>query len=140
MTREQIEALVKSRDRAWAERSADALAAHYAEDAVVESPTHGTLKNRAAIRSVFATWLDAFPDVIFTQTDLLVEGDRAAVFFKITGTHMKPFAAIPASGRQVQIDGVLLMRFRDGAIVHEKRYYDSTALLVQIGVLKAKPV
>ena len=140
MTRDEIEALVKSRDRAWAERNADALAAHYAENAIVESPTHGTLKNRAAIRSIFATWLDAFPDVTFRQTDLIVEGDRAAVFFTVAGTHIKPFAAIPATGRHVEIDGVLLMRFEDGLIVHEKRFYDSTSLLVQIGVLKAKPM
>lgn len=40
----------------------------------------------------------------------------------------------------MEIHGAILLTFRDGKIVREKRYYDSTALLVQIGVLKAKPM
>ena len=62
------------------------------------------------------------------------------MFFRSTGTHRKPFATIPASGRPMEIRGVFVMTFRDGRIVHEKRYYDSTSLLVQIGVIKPKPL
>jgi steroid delta-isomerase-like uncharacterized protein len=107
---------------------------------VVESPTHGTLTTRDAIRGVYATWFDAFPDLRFVRTDLLVEGDRAALFFTSTGTHRRPFATIPPSGRHMEIRGVFLMTFRDGLIAHEKRYYDATSLLVQLGVIKPKPM
>ena len=140
MTRDEVVAILRRRDRAWIDRDADALAADHAEDAVVESPTHGTLTTREAIRNVYAMWFDAFPDLKFIQDDLIVEGDRAALFFTSTGTHMKPFASVPATGRHVSIRGVFMMTFRDGLIVHEKRYYDSTSLLVQIGMLKAKPM
>jgi steroid delta-isomerase-like uncharacterized protein len=140
MTREDVERFLERRDRAWFDRDPDALAADYTDDAVVESPTHGKLTTNAAIRNVYATWFDAFPDVKFTHNDLVVEGDRAAVFFTVTGTHMKPFATIPATGRRMEIRGVLLMQFRDGRIAHQKRYYDATSLLLQIGVLKAKPM
>lgn len=140
MTREDVERFLARRERAWFDRDPDALAADHAEDGVVESPTHGRLTTREAIRGVYATWFDAFPDLKFVRNDLIVEDDRAALFFTSTGTHMKPFATIPSSGRQMAIQGVFLMTFRDGLISHEKRYYDSTSLLVQIGVLKAKPL
>ena len=35
--------------------------------------------------------------------------------------------------------GVLVFELRDGKITHERRLYDFTGLLVQVGVLKAKP-
>jgi steroid delta-isomerase-like uncharacterized protein len=140
MTRDEVERFLKRRERAWFDRDPAALAEDHAENGVVESPTHGRLTTREAIRAVYATWFDAFPDLRFIQDDLLVEGDRAAVFFTSTGTHMKPFASVPATGRAMTIHGVFVMTFRDGLIAHEKRYYDATALLVQIGVLKAKPM
>jgi steroid delta-isomerase-like uncharacterized protein len=140
MTRAELDAFFARRERAWHDRDPDALAADHADDCIVESPTHGTLSSREAIRAVYATWFDAFPDLRFNRDDLLVEGDRAALFFTSTGTHVKPFASIPATGRHMSIRGVFVMTFRDGRIVHEKRYYDSTSLLLQIGVLKAKPM
>ena len=140
MTREDVERFLARRERAWFDRDPDALAADHAENGVVESPTHGRLTGREAIRAVYATWFDAFPDLKFVRDDLVQEGDRAALFFTSTGTHMKPFATIPPTGRHIAIRGVFLMTFRDGLISHEKRFYDSTALLVQIGVLKAKPM
>ena len=140
MTRDEVERFLKRRERAWFDRDPSALAADHTEDGIVESPTHGTMTSRDAIRQVYATWFDAFPDLKFIQDDLIVEGDRAAVFFTSTGTHKKPFASVPATGRQMTIRGVFIMTFRDGLIAHEKRFYDSTALLLQIGVLKAKPM
>lgn len=140
MTREEIERFLAARERAWQERDADALADGHAEQGVVESPMHGKLSSRAAIRGVYATWFEAFPDLRFVRDDLIVEGERAALFFTSSGTHTRPFATIPPTGRPMEVRGVFVMTFRDGLIVHEKRYYDSTSLLVQIGVLKAKPV
>lgn len=140
MTREDVERFLKRRARSWSDRDPDALAADHAEDSVVESPAHGRITTRAAIRSAYATWFDAFPDLKLVHNDVLAEGDRAAVFFTSAGTHMKPFASIPASNRRVEIHGVSVMTFRNGLIVHEKRFYDATAFFLQIGVLKAKPM
>ena len=140
MTRDEVSAFVRRRERAWLERDPATLAADHADVGVVESPTHGTVYGRDAIRGVYATWFEAFPDLKFVHDDFVVEGDRLALFFSMSGTNLKPFGSIPASGRNMIVRGVLLMTFRDGLIVSEKRYYDSTSLLVQIGVIKAKPV
>ena len=94
----------------------------------------------AAIRNIYDTWFDAFPDLEFRQNDLLVDGNRAVLFFTISGTHMKAFGGVPATKRHVEIRGVLLFELRDDKVVHEKRLYDSTSLLMQIGVIRAKPM
>lgn len=140
MTRDDVERFRQRRERAWFDRDPDALAADHAENCVVESPAHGQITTRAAIRAAYATWLEAFPDLKLRHDDVLVDGDRLAVFFTSTGTHMKPFASIPATKRRMEIHGVSVMTFRDGSIIHEKRYYDSTGFFLQIGAIKAKPL
>jgi steroid delta-isomerase-like uncharacterized protein len=140
MTRDEVQRFIDRRNRAWFDRDADALAADHSETCTVESPTHGELRGRTAIREIYATWFDAFPDLRFNHDELVLEGDRVALFFTASGTHMKPFGTVPASKRPMTIRGVFLWTFVDGVIVHEKRYYDSMSLLMQIGVLKAKPM
>ena len=43
------------------------------------------------------------------------------------------------SGKPALVPIVAVYRLADGQIVHERRIYDFTGMLVQIGVLKAKP-
>ena len=47
---------------------------------------------------------------------------------------------MPATGRPFHLAVVFLYELRDHKIVRERRIYDFTGLLLQIGVLKAKPV
>ena len=46
---------------------------------------------------------------------------------------------LPATGRQFKFPVVAVFTLEGGLIVHERRIYDFTGLLTQIGVLKAKP-
>jgi predicted ester cyclase len=43
------------------------------------------------------------------------------------------------TGRAIKIAIVFLYDFRDGLIVTERRIYDFTSVLIQVGMLKAKP-
>jgi hypothetical protein len=47
---------------------------------------------------------------------------------------------VPPTGKPFRVPMVLVNTLKNGQIVHERRIYDFTGLLVQIGVLKAKPV
>jgi ketosteroid isomerase-like protein len=46
---------------------------------------------------------------------------------------------LPPTGKPFRLPAVFLYELRDGRIVRERRIYDFTGLLVQVGVLKAKP-
>ena len=46
---------------------------------------------------------------------------------------------LPPSGRSFRYAAVFLYELKDRQIVRERRISDFTGLLVQIGVLKAKP-
>jgi len=47
---------------------------------------------------------------------------------------------LPATGQPFRVPAVFLFELRAGQIVRERRIYDFTGVLVQIGVLKTKPV
>jgi uncharacterized protein (TIGR02246 family) len=139
MTRDEVADLFKRRESDWRGRNAAALAADHAADGVVISPTGGVLEGRDEIRRVYNLWVTAFSDLTMTPSDLLVDGDRAVLISSISGTHAGDFFGMPASGRRVQVVCASIYTFRDREIVHERRILDFTGVLIQVGVLKAKP-
>ncbi|HEX6464412.1 MAG TPA: ester cyclase [Vicinamibacterales bacterium] len=139
MTRDDILALLVRRTAAWKARDAPALAAMHAHSGVVASPAGGVLEGRQEIERVSRLWFAAFPDLITTEDAVLVDGNQAVQIFRFSGTHAGEFFGLPATGRHVEVAMASLLTLRDGFITEERRIYDFTGVLVQVGVLKAKP-
>ena len=63
-----------------------------------------------------------------------------AVFSDVVATHMDEFFGMPATNKRLDMRLARSLRFNDaGLIAHERRIYDFTGVLLQIGVLRAKP-
>jgi predicted ester cyclase len=62
-----------------------------------------------------------------------------AQFFKSHATHTSEVFGVPATGRKFEVQGVLVFYFKDGKIIKERRLYDFTSMLIQLGFLKARP-
>ena len=139
MTRDQIVDLFDRRMNAFNDHDVESFADVYAEDAVVESPLGGTHQGRAAIADVIAALLGALSDATFSQDALIIDGDDVVQVFTMSGTDTGGFMGMAPSGRPAQLPIVNVCRVADGHITHERRIYDFTGMLVQIGVLKAKP-
>ena len=140
MTRDEILQLLARRSEAWRRLDVKALVADYADDAVVESPVAGgPTQGAEQIKQVFQTYFAAFPNLEMEQGEVLVDGSRAAVMATFSGSDSGGFMGMPPTGRQVTIPMVFLYEFKDGKIVRDRRIYDFTGTLVQIGTLKAKP-
>lgn len=139
MTREDIVRLFDRRIQAFNEHDVEEFADTYSETAVVESPLGGTHQGRAAIAGVVASLLTALPDARFTLDELVIDGDRVVQVMTLSGTDTGGFMGMAPSGRPAQLPMVVVCRVADGLIVHERRIYDFTGMLVQIGVLKARP-
>ncbi len=141
MNRDEIVALFARRDEHWRQRDSAALAADFTDDALAESPMQGKLAGAARIREVYEQWFTAFPDVLFKTDDLFVDGARVVQFFTISGTQTRPFGGLGATGRKFQVTGVSVSTLSEsGRITHERRVYDVTSMLVQLGALRAKPI
>jgi ketosteroid isomerase-like protein len=139
MTREEILAFLQRQSAAWAAHDAAALARGYAPHAIVTSPTGGVLEGPADVERIFRKWLSAFPDLKFQSDDVLIEGDRVVQIARVSGTHTGEFFGVGPTGRKVDVVCALLMTLADGLIVQERRILDFTGVLIQVGVLKARP-
>jgi len=140
MTRAEIDQMFQRRQQVWKRRDAEALGSFHAEDGIVKSPIFGTLKGRKAITESYVNLFKTFADWDIETTRLVVEGASAAQSFTAQATHTHDLFGVPATHRRCEIHGVLFMDLdADGKVKREDRFYDFTSLLLQIGVLKAKP-
>ena len=139
MTHDEILALLDRRRMAIAYRDERGLAALYAETIWLESPLAGLAVGRDA--AVKATWafFEAFPDVTIDEETFAIDGDRVAIIAHVGGTHRGEIMGLPPSGRAFRLLSTFVFLLRDKRIVEERRIYDFTGMLIQIGVLKAKP-
>jgi len=139
MTREEIIDLFARRETAFNNQDVETLMTLFADDAVVESPLGGTHQGRSAIGAVTGAFLDAFSDATMTTDDLIIDGDRVVHVFTMSGTDTGGLMGMEPSGKPALLPMVVVCRVANGLIVRERRIYDFTGMLVQIGVLKAKP-
>jgi steroid delta-isomerase-like uncharacterized protein len=139
MTKDETARFYDRWHHAWAAQDVTALANLYAADCKVTSPMFGAMQGRAAVAESFKRLFKAFPDWKLKTEQLIVQDDRAAIVFSTTATHSAEFMGLPATGRTAKVTGVLVQRLDDNEIEEELRLYDFTALLVQVGVLRAKP-
>jgi steroid delta-isomerase-like uncharacterized protein len=141
MTRQEITELMQRLEDAFVRRDTATLVGLHAEDGVVESPlAGGTARGREAIGRVYQALFHSFPDVTQKADAPLIDGNRAVLVARLSGTDRGGFMGTQPSGRSFDIPCVLLFEFENGLIARERRIYDFTGLAVQVGAIKAKPV
>jgi len=140
MTRADIVAFFEARQVAYDNFDAARLAEDYADSCVVDSPTGGTHTGRSAVQKVLQAVFDAFLDMTIRTDSLVIDSDHVAQALSIEGTNMGGFLGLSASGKPFRLTAVFLYELKDRHIVRERRIYDFTGMLTQIGVLKTKPV
>ena len=134
-----IQALLDQRAHAWARRDAAALAADYGDDAVVTSPMFPRAEGRDAIQASFEKLFRIFPDWDIAFEDPCVTGNRAMLTGRVRATQRGDFMGIAGSGRRMEFECVLILDFENGLIQRERRIYDFTGVLIQLGVIRGKP-
>lgn len=138
MTREETTRFLDRWQQAWDARDPTALANFYATDCRIKSPMFGLVQGRAAVLESFRKLYTAFPDWTLKMEQPIIDGNRVAIVCSTTATHSAEFMGLPATGRKAQVSAVLVLRLGEATVEEELRLYDFTALLVQVGVLRAK--
>ncbi len=75
----------------------------------------------------------AIPDRVDVIEQVIAEGDRVGMLFRVTGTHTGNFFGIPPTGRKIDLYEVALLRIAEGRMVEGWFMMDETALLKQLG-------
>jgi len=87
-----------------------------------------------AFRDYYSDILSTVPDARYEVDDLIAEGDRVVVRWRLLGTHQGEFRGIPPTGRPIVLKGIAIYRVEDGRLVERWVVSDLAGVLEQIKV------
>lgn len=118
-----------------------ALGACYADDCEVFSPIFHTLRGRAEVERSWRELFKALTERKIRVDDIVVDSDnrgRAVLVVTAQSIHRGEIFGMPGTGRAIENQVAFILTFDGGLIARERRIYDFTRLLMQLGVLRAK--
>jgi len=142
MTSDEIRSFLDRFVRAWEKQDVPALGACYTDDCTVVSPIFHTLRGRAQVERSYRDLFRAFANPSIHVDDTVIstgEPPRAVIVWTVQSIHAGEIFGVPGSGRRIERTSAYIMTFRGGLIGSERRVYDFTNMLMQLGVLKARP-
>jgi steroid delta-isomerase-like uncharacterized protein len=117
---------------AWNSHDPDKIAALFADDAVHEDATLGTVnRGGAEIRKFAKQFFDEFPDCKFTVTSSFMENGHGYAEWVLTGTDIGMFK----TNKHFNVRGASIVLGSSKKLTHQTDYWDMATLMRQIGVL-----
>ena len=86
-------------------------------------------------KAFMSALLAAFPDSRFVVDDVITEGEKVAVRHRLQGTHQAELQGIPATGRQVEVNGIVIFRIENGKVAEAWLNADIMGMMQQLGVV-----
>jgi len=121
----------------WNGKRSDLMAKFIAEDTKFHSvsldaqPVHGP----AGFQPLYDALVGAFPDIQFTVLNVIESGDYAAGHWTATMTHTGEGMGVKATGQEIDIAGMAILRCADGKAVEVWDEWDRLSLLTRIGAV-----
>ena len=128
-------------DDVWNGRRFDTIEELYAPDFVADYRPYAPLRHgHDAVREMVERAWATMPDYHEELLDVLVDGDRAAVRLRISGTQDGAWGPLPPTGRRLEFEEILILTFDEhGRVKHQRGIVDNLAALRQAGVMPAPP-
>lgn len=119
----------------------DAVDEIYTSDYVLDAPVRsdgssqarGLTQGRDQLKQRVTLFRTAFPDIHFSQDEVVGEGDTVVVRYTFSGTHRGAFAGVKPGGRSISVMGILIAHLIDRKIREAWSAFDSAELMKQLG-------
>jgi predicted ester cyclase len=85
-----------------------------------------------AFRDYYAAIRSAVPDARYEVDDLIAEGDRVVVRWRLLGTYKGDFRGISPTGRSIALKGIAIYRVEGGKLMERWVVSDLQGLLEEI--------
>lgn len=127
-------------DEVWNSGRPDAIEELYAADYVADYRPYAPLRHgHDAIKAMVERAHIAFPDYHEELEEMIAEGDKVVVRLTITGTQRGQWGPLPATGKPVRFEEIVILRFVDGKVAEQRGLVDNLAALRQLGVVRTPP-
>ena len=118
----------------WGEKNRDVIDEMIAPDCVFHAGDR-ELRGPSGYQTFFDAYVTAFLDLSIQINDLIAEGDAVVTTYTARGQHSGPLMNVDPTGKQVEVSGVSILRFRDGKMVEGKTLWNEMSLMQQLGVV-----
>jgi steroid delta-isomerase-like uncharacterized protein len=95
----------------------------------------GQPESPEGIKAVVSMFRGGMPDLRVNIDDMIAEGDRVAVRYKIEGTHEGELFGVPPTGRRLSIESCTVEQVSDGKIREHWRVTDTLDMMQQLGAI-----
>ncbi len=110
-----------------------------APDFIELEPLPGQRQGREGLKEIIGVIRDAFPDIHWVMEEMVAEGELVFSRFTWSGTHRGTFLGIPATGKRVNVPGMVLDRLVAGRMAESRILMNSMAMMQQLGVIPGAP-
>jgi steroid delta-isomerase-like uncharacterized protein len=108
-----------------------------AEDVVLHTPAPISASGREGLRQLLGFFRAAFPIQHTEIHALIAEDDLVVAHHTHYATHGGDFMGLPATGREVAVQGIEIYRLAGGQIAELWHHDDMLSLLQQLGMIPA---
>ena len=120
---------------AWNARDLDGYLALYDSSIQLHGYSPAPM-DKQAVRGFYQMIFQAFDGPQLRFHEVFSSGDRLAVRFTMTGTHRGEFVGVAPTGRDIAVDGITVLHFKDGKCVERWSSVDMYAWLAQLGAVQ----
>ena len=136
MTNNDLKSIYQRFADAVNRRDLDALDQIFDPELINHGADPGEPRGAYHFKQVFRNFIAACPDLQVTIEDSITKDDKLVVRWTDTGTHTgAPLLGVPATGKQIILTGIDILRIRDGKIVERWAENDMRYLMETLGLI-----
>jgi len=109
-------------------------------DFVDHNPDQGhTGQGTEELKNTMKEFFTAYPDLKVTTNFMIAQGDTVMAHVTMTGTNSGPMMGMPATNKQISIEGIDVIAIKDGKATNRWGFFDSMKMMNQLGLMNPPP-
>jgi len=137
-TQQQLEANLQMYERVWDDivnkKQIDQINEEHFDNQVIMVTSPENIVGIDGFKAYYNNYLTGFSEVTFTILDAFGQGDKIVKHWRFQGKHTGEFFGIPPTGKTVNVEGVTLVKMKDGKIAQEQDFLDNLVFYQQLGL------
>ena len=138
MSLEENKAIIRGLVEVFNKHNVALMDEFIAPDFVDAPNTPFELRGLESFKRFETMFIKGFPDYHETIEDIIAEGDKVGVRYKVTGTNTGEYRGLAPTGKKVTYEAVCIYRIVDGKIAEGWHVYDFLDFYKQLGVIEYK--
>jgi len=89
------------------------------------------------LKASFKDFFTGYPDIHVKTNFMIAEGDTVMAHVTLTGTNSGALGNMPATNKQININGIDIIALKDGKAIERWGIFDNLTMMQQLGMMPA---